>query len=141
LEARARREGFALAVIDCEGAAQLMKALAAFKGKVDFLLCSPDPDLYNPVTIKPLILASLEERIPIIGFSPAFVRAGAVAGIYPDYRETGRQVAELALRVLRGEDRPLDDAPAKVRVALNQRVARLLGIEFRTPPFPLEVFR
>lgn len=141
LEGRTRKEGFTLVVVDCDGAAHLLKALAAFRGRVDFLLCVPDPDLYNPVTIKPLILSSLEHRLPIVGFSPAFVRAGAVAGIYPDYRETGRQVAELALRMMRGEERTVDDGPAKVRVAVNQRVARLLGIEFAPAPFPVEVFR
>jgi ABC-type uncharacterized transport system substrate-binding protein len=141
LEARARKQGFTLVVVDCDSAVRLLKALAAFQGKVDFLLCFPDPDLYNPVTIKPLILASLEDRLPIVGFSPAFVRAGAVAGIYPDYRETGRQAAELALRMMRGEERAVDDGPAKVQVAVNQRVARLLGIEFAAAPFPVEVFR
>jgi len=141
LAARARKEGFALLVVDCDGAAHLLKAVAALKGKVDFLLCLPDPDLYNPVTIKPLILASLEDRLPIVGFSPAFVHAGAAVGIYPDYREAGRQAAELALRVMRGEERTGDDSPAKLRVAVNQRVARLLGLEFAAAPFPVEAFR
>jgi putative ABC transport system substrate-binding protein len=141
LESRARKEGFSLVVVDCDGPAGLLKALAALKGKVDFLLTFPDPDLYNPVTIKPLILASLEDRLLVVGFSPAFVRAGAVAGIYPDYRETGRQVAELVLRVMRGEERAAGDCPPKVRVAVNERVARLLGIEFGATPFAVEVFR
>ena len=81
------------------------------KGKVDFLLCFPDPDLYNPVTIKPLVMASLEGRLPLVGFSPAFVRAGAAAGIYPDYRETGRQTAEMAQRLLHGDDRGGEEGP------------------------------
>ncbi len=139
LEARARKEGFTLVGVDCDGASHLLKALAALKGRADFLLAFPDPDLYNSVTIKPLILASLEARLPIVGFSPAFVRAGAAAGIYPDYRDTGRQVAELAARVLRGEDHLAPASPAKVTVAVNQRVARLLGIEFGRAPFPVEV--
>ena len=128
-------------VVECDGPARLLKALAALKGKVDLLLTFPDPDLYNPVTIKPLILNALENRLPVVGFSPAFVRAGAVAGIYPDYRETGRQAAELVLRALHGEERVAGDGPAKVRVAVNERVARLLGIEFGATPFPVEVFR
>jgi ABC-type uncharacterized transport system substrate-binding protein len=141
LESRARKEGYTAVVIDCEGPAQLLKAVAAFKGKVDFVLCFPDPDLYNPVTIKPLVMASLEIRLPLIGFSPAFVRAGAAAGIYPDYRELGRQTAEMAQRVLRGEERGADEAPRKIQLAVNQRVARLLGVEFATRTLPVEVFR
>jgi putative tryptophan/tyrosine transport system substrate-binding protein len=141
LAARARKEGYTAEVVDCDGPAHLLKTMAALKGKVDFVLCSPDPDLYNPVTIKPLVLASLESRLPLVGFSPAFVRAGAVAGIYPDYRDVGRQVAELALRAVRGEDRLPDEGPAKINVAVNQRVARLLGLDPRSALFPVEVFR
>jgi putative ABC transport system substrate-binding protein len=141
LEARARKEGFTILVADCESPGQLLKIFASLKGKVDFVLCPPDPDLYNPVTIKPLVMASLEGRLPLIGFSPAFVRAGAAAGIYPDYRETGRQTAELAQRVLRGEDRIADEGPRMVRTAWNQRVARLLGVSFQTGGMAVEVFR
>jgi len=142
LEARARKEGYTLVVADCDGPARLLKAMAALKGKVDFVLCQPDAELYNPVTIKPLVLASLEERLPLVGFSPAFVRAGAAAGIYPDYRDAGRQAAEMALRLLRGEESVgAEESPRTLRIALNQRVARLIGIEFRAGAVPVEVFR
>jgi putative ABC transport system substrate-binding protein len=140
LEAIARKEGFSLAVVDCDGPPHLLKALAAFKGKVDFVLCPPDSDLYNAVTIKPLVLASLEQRLPLVGFSPAFVRAGAAAGIFPDYGDMGRQSAEMALRLMRGEDHVGDEAPRKVSVAVNQRVTRLLGVEFR-PDSAVEVYK
>ena len=128
-------------MVDCDGPARLLKAVASLRGKVDFLLSFPDPDLYNAVTIKPLVMASLEARLPIVGFSPAFVRAGAAAGIYPDYRETGRQTAEMAQRLLRGEDRGAEEGPRKIRLALNQRVAHLLGVEFHPEGLPVEVFR
>jgi len=142
LEACARREGFSLLVVDCEGPAHLLKALSAFKGKVDFVLCCPDPDLYNAVTVKPLVLASLEHRLPLVGFSPAFVRAGAAAGIFPDYTDMGRQSAEMALRLLRGEEHGAEsESPRKVEVAINQRVAHLLGVEFRPDALAAEVLR
>ncbi|HEV3198250.1 MAG TPA: ABC transporter substrate binding protein [Bryobacteraceae bacterium] len=141
LESRARKEGFTAMVVDCDGPAGLLKAVAAMKGKVDYLLCFPDPDLYNAVTIKPLVMASLESRLPIVGFSPAFVRAGAAAGIYPDYRETGRQTAEMALRMMRGEERAAEEGPRKIQISVNQRIAHLLGVEFHTSALPVEVFR
>jgi ABC-type uncharacterized transport system substrate-binding protein len=142
LEPLASKEGFSLLVVDCDGPAHLLKALAAFKGKVDFVLCLPDPELYNAVTIKPLVLASLELRLPVVGFSPAFVRAGAAAGIFPDYADVGRQSAEMALRLLRGEDRVNEkESPRKVLAAVNERVARLLGVEFRPEAMGAEVYR
>jgi putative ABC transport system substrate-binding protein len=141
LEASARKEGFSLLIVDCDGPAKLLKSLAALKGKVDFVLCFPNADLYNPVTIKPLVLASLEGRLPLVGFSPAFVRAGAAAGIFADYREMGRQAAEMALQALQGGERTEDQAPRKIRIAINQRVAHLLGVEFRGDALGAEVYR
>ena len=141
LEAQARKQGFAAVVLDCQGPVSLLRALAGARGKVDFLLCFPDPELYNPVTIRPFILASLEARLPIVGFSPSIVRAGAAAGIYPDYREIGRQTGEMALRGLRGEDLGTEEGPRKIQLAVNQRVARLLGVEFHIDSPAVEVFR
>jgi ABC-type uncharacterized transport system substrate-binding protein len=140
VEAAARQQGYTAIVVDCDGPADLLQALATLKGRVDLVLCPPDADLYNSVTIKPLILASLEYRLPIVGFSAAFVRAGAVAGIYPDYREIGRQTGELAGHILRGEDAPREEGPRKVNAAINQRVAHLLGVDFRAGP-AVEVLR
>jgi len=140
VEAAARQQGYTAVVVDCDGPADLLQALGALKGRVDLVLCLPDADLYNSVTIKPLILASLENRLPIVGFSSAFVRAGAVAGIYPDYREIGRQTGELAGRILRGEDGNREEGPRKVNAAINQRVAHLLGVDFQASP-AVEVFR
>lgn len=137
----ARREGFSLLMVDCDGPAHLLKALAACKNKVDFVLCLPDPDLYNAVTIKPLVMASLEQRSPLVGFSAPFVRAGAAAGIFPDYGDLGRQAAEMALRLLRGEHGSENESPRKVVVAINQRVAHLLGVEFRPNALAAEVYR
>jgi ABC-type uncharacterized transport system substrate-binding protein len=140
LGSQARKEGFTLAVADCDGPGRLLKAVASLQGRVDFLLCFPDPDLYNAVTIQPLVLAAIEYRLPIVGFSPAFVRAGAAAGVYPDYRALGRQTAEMALRLHRGEASGGEEYPARLQVAVNRRVARLLGLDLQIPA-GTEVFR
>jgi len=142
MEACARKEGYALTSTLCEGPAQLLRAFASLRGKADFVICFPDADIYNAATIKPLVLASLEQRLPLVGFSPAFVRAGAAAGFFPDYRESGRQAAEVALRLLRGAgDAEDDESPRKIRTAVNQRVTRLLGVEFRAAALAAEVYR
>jgi putative tryptophan/tyrosine transport system substrate-binding protein len=141
LEAQARKEGFSAVVVGCDTPARLLAAVSEVKGRVDFLLCLPDPDLYNPVTIKPFVLATLESRLPVVAFSPAFVRAGAAAGIYPDYREMGRQTGEIVLSRLRGEACAAEHSPRKLQVAVNQRVTRLLGVDFQAGPLSVEVFR
>jgi ABC-type uncharacterized transport system substrate-binding protein len=140
LESQGRKEGYTVVVADCDGPVRLLKAVAWLKDKVDFLLCLPDPDLYNAVTIQPLVLAAIEDRLPIVGFSPGFVRAGAVAGVYPDYRAAGRQAGDMALRLQRGEASGGEEYPIRLRTAVNQRVMRLLGLDLRIPP-GVEVFR
>jgi hypothetical protein len=46
-----------------------------------------------------------------------------------------------AERLLRGEDCGPDTGPRRIQVAVNQRVARLPGVGFRTGALPVEVFR
>ena len=130
LQARAQQQGFTVRVAECSEAAQLLAALTSFKGQVDFVWCLPDGSLYNSATIKPLILASLEDRLPLIGFSESFARAGAAVGVYPDFRDIGAQAGEMARQVLEGQAVRSAEGPRRLRVAVNQSVLRLLGLRY-----------
>jgi hypothetical protein len=127
--AHVKQMGLELQVVDCTGPEKLLAVFGSLKGKVDFVLTEPDSELYNSATLKPLVLASLDKQLPIVGFSAAFVRAGALAGVYPDFRELGRQTGEMMLRVLAGKGQHTDEGPRKVVIAVNDRIARLLGLE------------
>jgi len=89
LASQGDRNGFTIRVVDCEGPDKLIEAFLSLSNEADLIWCQPDSMLYNAATIKPLVLASLRHRLPIIGFSAAFVTAGAAVGIYPDFRATG----------------------------------------------------
>ena len=89
--AAAREAPVQLQLKEVGGPADLCKSLLSFKGKVDMVLVLPDNSLYNNATVQALILTSLESGTPIVGFSAAFVRAGAAAGIFADFRDAGRQ--------------------------------------------------
>jgi ABC-type uncharacterized transport system substrate-binding protein len=128
LAAQAKAAGMAIKVIDCPRPELLLQAFLSLKGQVDFVLCPPDGTLYNSATVRPLILASLEIRLPVVGFSASFVRTGAVAGVYPDYFDVGLQAGDLARKYLAGARLPANESPRKVKVAANPRVARLLGL-------------
>jgi hypothetical protein len=130
LLAPARELGLSVQLMEVSGPANLLKAFLSFKGKADLVLTLPDNALYNSATVKPLVMASLEERIPIIGFSAAFVRAGAAAGVFADFHEAGRQAAEAALRYAPGRTQRTVEQPRKLTVAVNQRVLRLLGLDY-----------
>ena len=128
--ARARQQGFALQVIDVAGPEESLRVLRALKGRADFVVCLPDSTLYNSATVKPLILASLENQLPMVGFSQSFVRAGAAIGVYPDFRDIGSQTAEIAQKQLAGQSAAPVDGPRKLVVGVNPRVMRLLGLEY-----------
>jgi ABC-type uncharacterized transport system substrate-binding protein len=116
-----------LTLIDCSGPEHLMQSFHALQNRVDFVWVPPDGALYNSSTVKPLIRASIENRLPVVGFSASFVRTGAVAGVYPDYFEVGLQAGEMAKNYLSGANL-MNESPRKIRAAVNPRVARLLGL-------------
>jgi ABC-type uncharacterized transport system substrate-binding protein len=140
LEARAQQHGFTIRVLDCPAAEQLLAAFLKLKGQVDFVWCLPDGVLYTSATIKPLILASIENRLPLIGFSESFARAGAAVGVYPDFRDVGLQTGEIALQIAGGQAVRALEGPRKVKFALNQSVLRLIGLRYAPPKTDAEDF-
>ena len=129
LQALAKQHGLALHIAMCSRAEDVLAAFLSLKGQVDFVWCLPDNSVYNSVTVQALLLASLNNRLPIIGFSSSFVRAGALMGVYPDFREVGMQTAEAVRNYLAGRPLPTLETPRVFRVAVNQRVERLLGVQ------------
>lgn len=121
-------------MVACKSPEDLLPGFLSLRGKADFVLTRPDGALYNSTTVKPLILASLEHRLPIIGFSASFVRSGAAVGIYPDFRDIGLQTAALAQKFLAGQVRASYEGPRTYVVAVNQRVLRLLGLDYQHRP-------
>jgi len=130
----AEASGFSLRIVDCPGPGQLLEALQSLKDLVDLVLCFPDASLYNSATVKPLVLASLRYRLPLVGFSESFARAGAVLGVYPDFGETGARAADLVLKVLNGQPIPRVEYVRNCKVAVNQNICRLLGLNYVQPP-------
>ena len=130
LDARAQQMGFTVRVVDSPEAEQLLPALLTLKGHVDFVWCLPDGTLYNSATVKQLILASIENRLPLIGFSESFARAGAAVGAYPDFRDIGLQTGEVAQQIISGQTVPASEGPRKLKLAVNQSVLRLLGLRY-----------
>lgn len=132
LMAQAKAAGMTLKVVDCPRPEGLLQALLSLRDLVDFVWCPPDATLFNGTTVQHLIRASLSNGLPVAGFSASFVQSGAAAGVYPDYREMGAQAGELAHKFLSGGNPAAVESAHKIRVGVNLRVARLLGL--RLPP-------
>ena len=132
-ERAARQNGLTVEVMPCQHPRDVVDGFLKLKSRADLVWCPPNVHLYNSATLKPLLMASLTNRLPIIGFSEQFVQAGAVFGGSADFADVGRQTAALALRLVRNEAVPSRQAARKFHFAYNQRVARLLGVKAAIP--------
>jgi ABC-type uncharacterized transport system substrate-binding protein len=128
LKGAAQQAGFEIHIVECSRPAQLIESFLSLKNRVDFVWCLPDSDLYTSATVKPLLMASLGNRLPIVGFSESFVQAGAALGLYPDFGAAGRQTAELVQKYLSGAPLAPNERLKSMRASLNSQVARLLGL-------------
>lgn len=97
--------------------------------EADVLLAVPDRQLYNSTTIQNILLASFRARVPMVAFSPAYVRAGALLALYSTAGQIGRQAGVIALGVLRGRASAIvSQYPQEFTVGVNDNVARSLGL-------------
>ena len=129
LEAVAMAKGLELVEADVGRDAALFPALKYALGGTDLLLALPDLQVYNSGSIQNILLASFRARVPMLAFSAAYVRAGALLAVYVTPAQIGRQAATMALTLLQGK--PLPETPAYSRdfeVAVNEHVARSLGL-------------
>lgn len=93
------------------------------------LVATPDPAVFNSYTIQNILLTAYRQRSPVIGFSPAYVRAGAILAVYSTPRQIGTQAAEILSAQLSGSRLPPPGSCRYFEVAANQHVARSLGID------------
>jgi putative ABC transport system substrate-binding protein len=110
---------------------ELPTALETLAKKIDVLWGMVDELVLTPQTAKHILLFSFQNRIPFVGLSTAWVKAGAVYALDWDYTDLGMQCGEMALKVLQGTSinalPPM--VPRKVVYALNQKTARHMKIE------------
>jgi len=67
---------------------------------VDAALFIPDQSIVSPAVIQHVIKESLRQGVPLVGFNQFFLDSGTAFSFIVDYRQIGRQVAELVNRSL-----------------------------------------
>ncbi|MFO2464921.1 ABC transporter substrate-binding protein [Pseudomonas sp. 15FMM2] len=93
----------------------------------DVLLGLDDTYLYNPKTVKNLLLSSYARQLPLIGPNAGFVRAGSLASTYSDQGDWLKVLERLLDQPPTHWPRAL--YPQHFKVVGNPQVARSLGIE------------
>lgn len=147
-ESRARQAAFEKAAVEqglqanvykVDGEAELYSALRRALEENDLLLAVPDAAVYNGGTIQNVLLASYRQRIPLIGFSPAYARAGAMLALYSTLPQVSSQTARAARNLLADNPVPSLQNPAEFVVSANVNVARSLGFRLSEDALRLQL--
>jgi hypothetical protein len=128
VEAAAKSRGLAFTGVRAEPGAPLYPSLRRVLEDADVLLAVPDRQIYNSTSIQNILLASFRARVPMLAFSPAYVRAGALLALYSSAAQVGHQAGGMALAMLRGRPPAGPQHPQEFSVEVNDNVARSLGL-------------
>jgi putative ABC transport system substrate-binding protein len=135
----ATAKGLELIAIPVSAAEKLQEALEQHKKQLEALWSVADSTVFaSDRAIEFLLRKTLEYKLPFMGLSPGFVKAGALLALSVDYTDVGAQCGEQAAQVLSGRpptSLPIT-TPRKVTLYLNANVARAIGVTI--PPHTME---
>lgn len=126
LEKAARERGMRLATSQV-GQDGLFPALQSLLAEVEVLLALPDPAVFNSQTAANILTAAYRRQVPLVGFSPAYVKAGALLALYSTPAQVGLRGGETLRQAVPGKPLPPPQWPREFAVRVNQDVARSLG--------------
>jgi hypothetical protein len=132
MEKAAQERGMQVAVSQV-GQKGLFPALQALLPDIDVLLALPDPAVFNSQTAAGILTATYRRRMPLVGFSPAYVKAGALLAVYSTPAQVGTRGGELLRQALSGKPLSPPQWPREFAVSINRDVARSLGFALNEP--------
>ncbi len=129
LEAAAQARGLKVVGVPVRPDEPVFNGLKKILDESDLLLALADPQIYNGSSIQNILLASFRAQVPMLAFSPAYVRAGALMAVYSTPAQIGQQAGLIARGVLQGQPLGVPQYPLQFEVSVNEHVARSLGLK------------
>lgn len=105
-------------------------ALTPLLDQAEALLALPDPVVFNRASLQAILLTTYRGGLPVLGFSQAYVRAGALAAVHSTAWQIGQQAGEWLVELAHTGQWQLGTPrhPAYYSVSVNRQVAKTLGI-------------
>ncbi|MGE5340391.1 MAG: ABC transporter substrate-binding protein [Candidatus Omnitrophota bacterium] len=129
-EARQKAKDLGLILKSCP-VKSVEEVLGIKEFNFDVLWIIPDSVVCQPGIIKELLLKSLNQKVPVIGLTQSYVKAGALMAMQCDYKDNGRQAGEISVRILKGSN--YSDlnicVPRRTKLYLNVAIADRLKIK------------
>ena len=110
----------------------LAEALQELLQDSEVLLALPDAAVYNGSTIRNILLATYRSGIPLVGLSPAYVKAGALYAVYSTPAQLALQASEMIQKFSETGALPAAQYPFEFEVMVNEQVARSLGLRIKS---------
>lgn len=95
----------------------------------DVLLVLPDSSVADASALQNMLITAYRQRVPVVTYSPALVKAGATLGLYASPNQVGRQVAAMLKTPLNGQNWPAPRLAEGFTIAVNEQVCRSLGLD------------
>lgn len=126
------RLGLTIQAIPVASQKDIADALKQISQQADVLWGITDSTVYTSQTARFIIQdTAMKYKIPFIGPSESYVKAGALYALFINVKDIGRQSAELASQILSDptgtQKRTVQ--PETVRLSLNLRTADLIGVK------------
>jgi len=126
----ARHAGLELYAVKIFSEKDIPHALDSLNAIVDGYWSVADGKIYSPRSTRFILLNTLRNAKPFMGFSGNLVESGALFGLEYDYKDIGRQAGKIACEVLNGKD------PASISVAVptiiwfhyNEKTAKHIAV-------------
>jgi hypothetical protein len=125
--------GFTLIAQGVHDGAQLYPALRTLLDDSDLLLALPDRQVFQSDNMHNILLAAYRRRVPVVSYSAAHVRAGALLSLHTEPAGVAIQIVGALRQWLGGRGLPQPAAAEGGAVAVNEQVARSLGLSL--PPW------
>jgi ABC-type uncharacterized transport system substrate-binding protein len=109
----------------------LASALTELLEVSEVLFVLPDAEVYSSDTIRNILLETYRKRVPMIGISQSYVRAGALCAVYSTPQQIAKQTAEVIQYFLVSSQLPASQYPKEFEVSVNTQVARSLGLSIK----------
>jgi putative ABC transport system substrate-binding protein len=127
----AQKLGLRLEALEVPAPRDLPAALEKLANSSDVLWGIIDNLVMTPQTAKTILLFSLKNRLPFIGPSSSWVKAGALYSLDSDFTDIGAQCGEMAVKLLQGASAATIQfaTPRRVVYSLNMKTAGDIGVK------------
>ena len=111
---------------------ELLSETRHLSEEADILFAIPDSSIYNRRSIKGILLTTYRNNIPVLGYSNAYVKAGALAAIYSTPKNISLQAIEILKKHKKNKNTSTTRAhPKYFEVAVNNKVAHSLNLNIK----------